>query len=1209
MIHKGFRTAYRAASVVRTLVVASATLAILLVCFSMYQYTQVEPVPPGTGPRTRLPSTPEELAAFGRQSPAETAGVPIGPGGKGAVGPGQNVKLTIYAPEGTKARMEIEVDDWTPRPGTVEEFQLTRPRIRMRTNDGNAVRVTANEGVIEARRERGGSLDPRRGRLAGEVVIEFDRLSEKQRAALPPERRETIDPADVVRVELAEMEFDIEYSKVVVPGELRLTASDVSLAAQSVEIRFNDAENRVESLRIAGGGRFELLPASNSTGTTAPGLDGGGVREVSMADWLRATLRTQLADGSAQTQSQKTEGATQESSDTGSSKGSAPDRIGARPPTGHETPGESKIAESATVVRRADGAYVFRPGKREREATSAPARYHARFEGEVKVSRDTGNEAMSRLEADWLEVLRAVSDQDRTQMRQPAAAAVAPTTGSTTPDSPSTERVVVTWNRRLGVEALGPGDPNWIDAERNRVTAGGDPMRLSHPDGETTCINLTYLPDTSEATLQGGAEKPVVVRSLSRGDLTAKSVIARRSSERFAIDATGPGRIVQHGGASHSDALQGGEKSAPPEASLGGKADGASFIEFGGRMEAVGMGSTIRRPNLAALSIREEQVQILDEAKFSGNVRVRRGDLSFDADEMIVDFGARTTWTGTEQTIERLVGDGNVRMMEGDSRVSCRAMDIRFETDSDGRLKPLVATANGDVEVVEGERSLSARDRLVVEFGTVRTAGAAEKATQGVDRVVQGSEARSPKGDGLGGSGTGSRVFVRRMEAEGDVAVSDTRQLLDLRAETLICGLLENGRIETANLSGTGQRPASVRLDDFTVSGQRVHMNVPDESAEVPGAGRLSFRSRKDLDGREVREPIPIVVTWSEAMKYQGRENRVQFTGAVHATSETTTTFDCDRLLIEFVDAAPRERVAKEADWWLVGPIVERIADASPETDPSDTGLQVNKEPAYLLATGNAVALTADLDPATGEVTSRARLTGPKLSLNLRREVSKLLIEGPGTLLLEDYQGESGKGSPSPASAAVAGRPLGGGLLSNVEDGGPSNTLVVWAQSMWYDFSIDQTRFEGDVELKHFSGTELARVVGLAEKPAPATPQGRSTFLKCEMLTVDFLDRTARPRSPDAQRMGRIRTDALRQFEARGSVVLQDPTEGLNLWADQVIYERPREILMIHGSAARKARIIKQEPGRLPNQLHVERLIYDLATGKFQLLDTRISGQ
>ena len=113
--------------------------------------------------------------------PAESEGIEVG---GGVLGPARGIKLTIYPREGTRASLELEVRDWRPKPGASNEFILDAPVLRTRTKDGHAVRVTARQGVLEARRRRGGSLDPQRGRLTGGVVIEYDRLTAEQRQAL-----------------------------------------------------------------------------------------------------------------------------------------------------------------------------------------------------------------------------------------------------------------------------------------------------------------------------------------------------------------------------------------------------------------------------------------------------------------------------------------------------------------------------------------------------------------------------------------------------------------------------------------------------------------------------------------------------------------------------------------------------------------------------------------------------------------------------------------------------------------------------------------------------------------------------------------------------------------------------------------------------------------------------------------------------------------
>jgi hypothetical protein len=335
-------------------------------------------------------------------------------------------------------------------------------------------------------------------------------------------------------------------------------------------------------------------------------------------------------------------------------------------------------------------------------------------------------------------------------------------------------------------------------------------------------------------------------------------------------------------------------------------------------------------------------------------------------------------------------------------------------------------------------------------------------------------------------------------------------------------------------------------------------------------------------------------------MKYQGRENRAVFSGAVHAYSQTTTEFDCEQFLVEFADvAAGPAPDDKRQDWWIFQDILDSVGrdkgDAKP--DPARGGFA--KEPTYLLATGGAVALTSQVDPVTGKLKSRARLAGEKLSVDLRPEVSKMLIESPGTLLLEDFQ-------PAAASkqATGKGKP---GLFEMDERSGPSKTLIAWQEAMWYDFSINQTRFEGDVTLRHFSGAGLERALGQAIGDSANADAGRSTYLACDVLTADFLGRQQRAHRAEDRRMGRLSAAQLRQFQAIGSVEIQDEGEGLYLNADRVVYERARDILAIHGSTQRKAQIWVQKPGELPTHVKATRMFYDVKTGRVEASGAMVS--
>jgi hypothetical protein len=238
--------------------------------------------------------------------------------------------------------------------------------------------------------------------------------------------------------------------------------------------------------------------------------------------------------------------------------------------------------------------------------------------------------------------------------------------------------------------------------------------------------------------------------------------------------------------------------------------------------------------------------------------------------------------------------------------------------------------------------------------------------------------------------------------------------------------------------------------------------------------------------------------------------------------------------------------------------------------------------------------MTSEIDPVGGRVKSRARIAGPQLSVDLRPEVSKMVIEGPGSLLLEDNR-TAARRAPGPGTRSP------GGLFDVSEDTGPSNTLIEWNELMWYDFGVNQTRFEGDVSLKHFSGAELMRIRGRLIGDSAELPPGRATYLTCDVLTVDFLTHDERSPGSNDRRFGGLSADRLKQFQASGSVVLQDQSEGISLTADRVVFWKDRNVLGIYGTPRRSAHIVTQKPGQLPNQLSVERLFYNLGSKNWRL--------
>ncbi|HNQ23390.1 MAG TPA: hypothetical protein PKK06_09880 [Phycisphaerae bacterium] len=1162
-------TIRRASGIVRTLVVASATLAVLLVCFAIYQYSQLGPesgvssrTPPPVAPG--VPSVPAAVSG-------STVQVKVGPA-DAQIGQGQRLTLTISPREGNQSAGEVAVKDWKPVEGSPDEIELDEPEFRLRLRGGQMVRATAVRGLLEVRKRSGGGLDPQRGRLTGQVVIEIDRRSAVEREeqdSTSGSRGEDatagdgVPPAALIRVELDEIEFDLEYARVVIPGEFHLEAVDAALAARGLEVRFNEPEGRVEYVRMEpGGARLELRADAAGGSLALPGLASGAEERVTLVERLRATIERRLT---------------------------APAQTETRTPSAPEKkipPGKVFVTDAGEVI---GGAEEKAP------ARARPAvKYYGRFEDRVDVAQLRGEETVSRLQADLLEIVRDFTEADRAATREEldrtaatsngaeSAAAVSPGAGR--------ERMVLAWSGRLAVEALRSDDPRAAEVERARVIATGKPARMSTREGEAVCARLTYDPDAGNVWFEGDAAEPALVRSAGQGQLAGEQIYVQRADERLYVQVTGPGRAERAGQLADDLTQEPGMKQSDTE------------VHFDGTLELHGRVVMMQAMDFTGTVTRREQ-RVLEQAVFTDGVRMRQGDGGLSARQLQLTFAPPNGRDGQRQRLERAEGAGGVVLTQGEDQVSCEAIDALLTVDPEGRPIPLVVTAMGEVAATQGERLIRARDKIIAQFETVSRPAppydfmtdyvAAQQAGLDVTKIDwQQRRARQEKSEVRA-------VEVQRLQGFGAVRVVDPAEGLEVDAEQLDCTLTAGRQIDAATVAGTEQRPATVQLGSFSVSGKVVEVRVPDQWAQVPGPGHLTFRSSKDLDGRKVEKPIPISVSWAQEMKFRGRENWADFLGGVHAASENEAEFDCERLRVEFDDVPPAEPAAAESeagkDWWIFQDLADRVSGEPSGPQPWERrGLA--KEPAHIRAEGGVKAKGTDIDPETGAVRSRALIRGPKLSVNLRQEVSKLLIEGHGYLTMEDFRSaEGGAGLAGEGAAAEGARSDPGFSLDAVS--GPSKTLIEWGGSMWYDFSIHQARFDGGVQFKHFSGSGLQRLGGTPPAGVERGGPGRATFLDCDTLTADFQGGEQETAAGDT-RFGRLSGARLRQFRAAGAVRLIDEMVGFWLTAQTLSFERERNLLSLEGLTRQPAEIVLQRLGELPQPYKGVHIYYNIRTGR-----------
>ena len=1148
------RTPHRhAASIVRTVVLASATLAIVFVCYSVYQYTQLDEE---AASRSAAPFAP--LVDVLPPGDLGEGSVSLGTGGM-QIGPVERPSVTIYPPEGTRAIGEIEADDWSPLPGSGNRVRLVNPFIRAETNDGRRLNIRADEAVIETSQPGGGvgRFDPRRGTLSGSVVIEIDRLTHHQREQLPADQRDVIDERRLIRIEMDHLEFDLEFSRVSIEGPFHVIAYEMSFEAGDLDIEFDPGASRIESITARGGGKLEMRGQGASLGLSlTPGSDEG---TRSWSEALISRLST-VAKGES----------------------------------------TSKSDASAPYVDE-DGALVLVPDASMPEEFHEPIHYEAKFTDEVLVEQRGRGGSTARLRADVLTLLRAFTQADRDGGAS-ASTRTAPAEGAGR-DRSSEPRLFLSWSGPLSVRALASGaNVDQPAGEQIEIVATGNPVWISDGQGDARCSKLVFNSVDQKIWLHGTRAKPVQMRSDNQGTIVAVSIVSQSRGDKRTIKAAGPGRLTWAGDTFDETRIRQKPSAGSDEVA------GDSWVDFQERFEA-----TIRevrhrgRFDLRSLKWTTEEKLVLDSAHFFGSVVMHQPSSQFVAQQVDMDFDSEASTT----TIRRVVGKGRVTMTHGEqSKITCDRMEVDFDPRA-GDAVPKIARAFGKIEAMHEGSIITAQERMDFVFRENTRPAAKDDLLKALNEALDAGTDLTAVARDVRRRRIAQRrrtdVELAQLLAYGAVSVIDPNRDLRLSAEQITCDFSAGNQIRSAVLNGGGRGAASVRKGTFSVTGDMLRANFEDEWVDVPGPGRMSFQLNRDLDGRPTDTPVTVVVSWSDWMKYRGRENRAVFMGNVHPVSDRTQ-IDSGRLEIEFEDTSATELATNNS-----GP--PRGAMGLPGESPSRSGSATRiadatglaRKPTYFLATGGVTSEMSNVDELTGRLVSRARISGPRMSVDLRENVFMMRVEGEGKLLIEDYSHPS---SPREGGDRRS-KPVKAGALFDVGPAGASQTLITWKRLMFFDRVNERAQFEGQVRLDHFSGTFLVKTSHLASQATPGEKKiGREIRLATKVLSVDFV---SAPRDGDREAPGVAQMSArrLEQFHANGSVRLTIKGQDQDQWltAEELTYRKTRQLLFIQGSEDRPAEFITQVHGQPPRPVRASAITVNLATNRVDAQNPTYLGQ
>ncbi|MCK6483980.1 MAG: hypothetical protein L6R00_07590 [Phycisphaerae bacterium] len=1054
-----------------------------------------------------------------------------------------------------RVRYEFRTEKWE----AVSEqlVRMERPDIRIHMPGGQITYITADSGEMEVATTTRQDVDPKRGRLQGNVKVVVDRTSRRWREANPQLAAMEDHPEQLIHIWLSdEARFDLEASRLTADGAVRMQSEEADIQAnpggESLVMRWNQVDNRIDYLTFTHGGRMELRRGGGMVDFAMPGAqrsepDAGEVEAaaVSAGGAPAAQSETPPRDASALLTAEEAIAAIRAASPRSTTQ-DAPRQDENAPTT----------ASDATSQPVDPLAFLNEEKRPERIET-----YNAVFVGDVHVEQREGLQNTGELDCDRLEL---VFDLGREQRRGGALGAppksqdVAATqpTAATAPaadDLQSTTKLVLEWRGPLELRPM-DAEPAVRTGRRFDAIATGKRVAVKDRQGEAHCTQLVYRSEPSSVWLVGGGDAPARLTTGDGRELVADEIAFDRGAGRGRW--LGKGLLKDPGGDGDALALPGALRDDAGRRSVGGERTPVEItwtnhVDFD-------LGRAPRRVvDEKTGQAKERRVDFIERAEFHGGVSMTQGHRHLGGEKIEMTFGPPRRPGALADHITRLEAAGDVALRDGDESIRAGSLDVDLIVTHDGRNVPTSAVADGAARVEQPGRTLAA-EHVEAEFG---------------------ESAAPPQPDDR----RATRVRIRRLLAERKVVVRAQPDPLEIDGDRLDAQFDNRGELLAADIHGAGDSGwAYTSYADYSVNGRHVHIDVARQRVETPGRGHAAFVTRSDFDGRRLAEATVVNVTFTSGMVIDGIENNAMFQGRVH-TSTPTHELQCERKLtlrLEDVknenEAPPPDSPAADAAGTQPLAIVTRwINDRfQPQRIAPDEAPRLRKRPVFVLAEGDAAAVSTEYEPG-GRVGSRVRIAGPSIEADLARE--HLHVAGRGSLALEDYRVAPAARRSEPVAPVADARsapapelalpPLGG-----TRGRGPSLTAFFWVDSMSFDMKQALATFDHRVQMVHLSGDRILLMGDVAKALVADTDAlrlgpGREAMLDADKLVVQFAtapaSRTEAASPADSAGFGTLRLRDIRwneptRLNATGQVRLREGNrqllgQSLSLDADNVV--------------------------------------------------------
>lgn len=224
---------------------AVVTLGLMVALFIAYQ--QFLSTAPGL-PEGQVIAR-EELPVHDPKAVSEV--VEIGPG---RISGGRGIDFRRYDPATGEVTDALRCESYAPIGSSRNELYVKKPQLFIRMPSGMLAVITAEEGRISADRIEKNDARPRSGTLQGNARVVLRKAAHVPEAGAPaPE-----DTSDQIVLELGRVNFDADLGSVETDSAVRASGPDFDIRGTGLHLRWNRADNRVESLVIDQGESMQV---------------------------------------------------------------------------------------------------------------------------------------------------------------------------------------------------------------------------------------------------------------------------------------------------------------------------------------------------------------------------------------------------------------------------------------------------------------------------------------------------------------------------------------------------------------------------------------------------------------------------------------------------------------------------------------------------------------------------------------------------------------------------------------------------------------------------------------------------------------------------------------------------------------------------------------------------------------------------------------